>query len=261
MNNCFSTKMVRDIAKFHFAMSGITLLSAMLGSSVISINSAQAAVFGTNLIINGDAEAGSGSASGFEVVSIPDWTTTSNFTVVLYDAVGGFPLTTSPGPTDRGDNFFAGGPSNGFSTASQVIDVSSGSGVIDQGDAEFDLSGFLGGFDGQGDNMTLQAFFRNASDAILGNAIIGPVTVGERNSITGLLERSTSGQVPLGTRNILVQLTATRLAGDYNDGYADNLSLVLTDTSTPPVGVPEPSSVLGLLGVGALMISSFRKGQ
>ena len=41
---------------------------------------------GTNLLLNGDAEAEPGSASGNDVELIPDWTTTSNFTVVQYGA-------------------------------------------------------------------------------------------------------------------------------------------------------------------------------
>jgi hypothetical protein len=50
-----------------------------------------------------------------------------------------------------------------------------------------------------------------------------------------------------------ILLTATRLEGAYNDGYADNLSLVFQEGSTP---VPEPNSIsllgFGLLGVAGL---------
>ena len=38
--------------------------------------------------------------------------------------------------------------------------------------------------------------------------------------------------VPPGTRSITVRVEATRLEGFYNDGYADNISLVL-GSSTP----------------------------
>jgi len=43
------------------------------------------------------------------------------------------------------------------------------------------------------------------------------------------LPRSTSGVLPFGTRSIKVFLSATRVSntGPYNDGYADNMSLVL----------------------------------
>ena len=137
-----------------------------------------------------------------------------------------------------------------------MIDVLAGSGIIDVGNALFNLSGFLGGFDGQGDNAVFQAFFRDASNATLGTASIGPVTLGDRAGLTGLLERSTSGQVPLGTRTILVELNMIRFSGFYNDGYADNLSLVLTNTTPPPTSVPEPSSTLSLLALGTIGAAS-----
>jgi len=44
----------------------------------------------------------------------------------------------------------------------------------------------------------------------------------------------------------------TRTAGSYNDGYADNLSLILRGDDVGG-GVPEPSSwALMLLGFGSL---------
>ena len=38
---------------------------------------------------------------------------------------------------------------------------------------------------------------------------------------------SLNGNVPAGTRSIRVQLSMQRSVGGFNDGYADNLSLVL----------------------------------
>src|SRR5271166_4449209 len=73
-------------------------------------------LFGTNLIVNGNAEAGTGSASGNDIESVPGWSTVGNFTVVQYGAAG-FPSSTSPGPANRGSNFFAGGPNNAGSSA------------------------------------------------------------------------------------------------------------------------------------------------
>jgi hypothetical protein len=45
--------------------------------------------------------------------------------------------------------------------------------------------------------------------------------------VTALVARSSSGVVPAGTRQISVRLDAVREAGSYNDGYIDNVSLVL----------------------------------
>jgi hypothetical protein len=49
---------------------------------------------------------------------------------------------------------------------------------------------------------------------------------GEKYALTGLLERSTRGAVPAGTRRIQVRLIAEMGEGD-NDGYADELSFEL----------------------------------
>ena len=49
-------------------------------------------------------------------------------------------------------------------------------------------------------------------------------------AITGLLRRATSGSVPPGTRRIRIVLEA-EVGSGANDGYADNLSLVLESRS------------------------------
>ena len=183
-------------------------------------------IFSTNLIANGDAEAGAG-ASDESVVSVPGWTVSGNFTAVQYGAASGFPSLTDPGPSNRGANFFAGGPNNASSSASQLISVASAARQIDSGAVTFALAGFLGGFQDQGDNAVLSVTFKNG-DLVLGTAQIGPVTAADRGNATGLLARSTSDAVPVGTRQLLVTLQMTRAPiFSYNDGYADNLSLTL----------------------------------
>lgn len=198
-----------------------------------------APVLGSNLIVNGDAEAGPGSLSGNAVASIPNWTSSGNFTVVQYAAGAGFPSPTDPGPVSRRANFFAGGPSNASSSASQLVDLSTLAGEIDMGRVSFDLSGFLGGFSSQRDNAVLTVSFINESSVQLRAAQLGPVSSVDRSNNTGLLFRDVLGTVPIGTRSINVFLQMTRLDGTYNDGYADNLSLVLT----APTNVPEPTSL------------------
>ncbi len=229
----------------------VATAGAALSFAVVQANPAQAAIFGTNLIVNGDAEAGSGATNSSGVVPVPGWTTTGRFTAVQYGTPL-FPSTSSPGSSNRGSNLFAGGPNNSSSSASQLIDISAGSAVIDGVGAMFDLSGFFGGWLFQNDNAVLKASFLNASNTVLNMASIGGVTSGNRGFATALLERSTFGIVPTGTRKIKVDLQMTRAGSflnSYNDGYADNLSLKLTANPTP---VPEPASVLGLLAVGTL---------
>jgi hypothetical protein len=45
--------------------------------------------------------------------------------------------------------------------------------------------------------------------------------------VTALVARSASAAVPAGTRLVSVRIDATRDEGSYNDGYIDNVSLVL----------------------------------
>ncbi len=197
---------------------------------------AQTFAFSNNLIINPGAEAGAGSPTG-DVVPVPAWTPGGQFTAVQYGANGGFPASSDPGPANRGVNFFSGGQFTALSTGTQTIDVSPGAAPIDAGTVTFDLSGFLGGYDGQDDNAVLSLTFQNGGGGSLGTAQIGPVLSADRNGQTGLLARATSGAVPAGTRSIFVALTLTRTAGSYDDGYADNLSLILTQGAVQPASV------------------------
>ncbi len=97
----------------------------------------------------------------------------------------------------------------------------------------------MGGFLTDGDNATLSITFKSALGSPLGTASIGPVSAADRGNVTGLLPRSTSGNVPTGTRQIDVLLQMTRTDGASNDGYADNLSLVFT---TAPVANDDPTT-------------------
>ena len=108
-----------------------------------------------------------------------------------------------------------------------MIDVTSAATQIDAGTLPFTLSGWLGGWEGQDDNAVLRVTFKDAAGATLGSGSIGPVLAAERNSVTSLVSKTTSGTVPAKTRRVEVVLEMTRTSGSYNDGYADNLSLVL----------------------------------
>src|SRR5689334_2620198 len=81
-------------------------------------------VFGTNLVVNGGAEAGTAASSttAAAVASIPGWTRTGKATVLTY--ASGQPMSALiPGPVSRGKNYFCGGPDTAASTLSQDIDV------------------------------------------------------------------------------------------------------------------------------------------
>jgi len=186
------------------------------------------AALGENLIFNGDAEYERG-YDGYE--SVPDawvggWFDPGYFTVVLYDSPDGYPTSTGPGPEDRGANFFAGGWIGEDTEATWRVDLTPIAAAIDAG-ATWTLSGWIGGYGAQEDALTVSADFLDRSGTSVGSATIGPVSASERSNVTGLFDRSASGRVPAGTREALVRVNAIWTYGS-NDGYADNLSLVIT---------------------------------
>lgn len=147
-----------------------------------------------------------------------------------YGAPGGFPELAVSKKIGGKVNFFAGGPSNPRSGATQVVDVSRFKSAIGAGKRMATLSGLLGGYASQEDSLTVTATFLSAAGKKLGVLKIGPVTAGQRKSETTFLQKSASKPVPKATRSILVKLTAARTSGSYNDGYADSLALRLAAT-------------------------------
>ena len=229
------------------------VLSALAGSSPAR------AQLGSNLIVNGNAEVGAGSLSGNDIEAVPGFTTTGAFTVVQYAAGGGFPVATDPGPADRGLNFFAGGPNNASSSAAQLISLLPEASVINAGNAAFTLSAYLGGFSGQNDNAVLSLSFLGAGGVALGSAQIGPVSSADRGGATGLLFRSANGFVPVGAQSVNVNLQMTRTDGAYNDGYADNLSLVLNQSPVPEASTTVSFGLLLALGMGGLVVGARKR--
>lgn len=58
---------------------------------------------------------------------------------------------------------------------------------------------------------------------------LGPITLYERNDETGMWPVGVTDFLPPKTRSFDVILTFTRAAGSYNEGFADNLELILED--------------------------------
>ena len=212
---------------------------APVQTSVAAMSPEAQLLFGTNLIVNGDAEAGPGSADGSPASGLAGWTTRGNVAVVRYGLEGGFPRPSSPGPDDRGVNFFAGGPGAGGSSIFQIIDVSAASAIIDGGGVTFDLEGYLGGSGPESHLAVVTARTQNEDKFTFSAHSIGPVNEADRAGGTALLFRSNSGNVAPGTRTIEVNLTVARSTGSYSHAYADNLSLVLKEPPLVP-STPEP---------------------
>ena len=187
-------------------------------------------LFWANLVKNGDAESGNASVSSYRTVEIPAWTVTNQMTVLKYGTPGGFPTTNTPGPLNRGNQFFVGGPDSPVSEASQTIGISAVGPVIDNQFVRYKLTAFLGGVGGQKDNAEVHARFLDGDGKSLGEAVIGPVLLAERDYKTLFLLKSASGILPVGARHVEIRLQFNLVDGKYDDACADNIALVLTPT-------------------------------
>lgn len=214
----------------------LTALSCAL--ACLAFN-AQALSFGENLIVNGDAEAGT-----------TGWTVLSGTSLFASEDYGSnWVLPTEPGPVNRGAKLFVGGSGVPLAGGWQSVSLQDQVAAISSGQAGYQLSGWLGGWTNQGDNALLYVSFLDASNTEIGHAMLGPTTAAGRNNTTGLYLLDASGVLPTATRSVVFSLSMERLNGGDNDGYADNLSFSL-------VPVPEPETwalmLSGLAGVATL---------
>jgi hypothetical protein len=214
------------------ALGAALLVAAIPVAGSAAARSSQAnPLFGHNLIVNGDAEAGPGAMNDATFISPPGWKTpglpgTHALTVASYTGSGLDLSPTTPGPKNRGKNYFYGGPTESRNaSAEQTINVASA--AIDAGTVTFTLSGWLGGYSSQSDNARLSVTFKGAQGKVVGYAAIGPVTPGMRHDTTELLYQQITKHVPFGTRTVVIDLFMKWYDGSDNDGMADNLSLVL----------------------------------
>ena len=189
-------------------------------------------LLGGNLIVNGDAEAGSAGADlAHQVASIPNWTRAgTGLTTVVPYTITGYLITSEPAPASRGFQYFAGAAWPSPVTLSQDIDVSAAASTISEGNVKYTLSGYLGSSnpsDYHG-SVQLSAAFKNAAGQTFSTAAIGPI-VYPGNGIT---YQETLGLVPTGTMRITVTLSFLGING--GNGAADNLSLVLSTLGTSP---------------------------
>jgi len=219
-------------------------LRYLLATALLAVAcSGQAAVvYGNNLVVNGDAEAGVTGWSGFDEYGM----------IQSVNYGSNWVLPTQPGPLDRGGSMFAG--LGQYATAYQTLDF----GTTTTQDIAYSLSGWLGGWSDQGDNALFYVQFLDEFDSEIAGAAIGPVTPQDRNNQTGLFYREAAGLVPAGTSKLAFWLSMERLVSSDNDGYADNLSFVLR---APDVSdVPEPGiAATFLCGLGMLGWARRRK--
>jgi uncharacterized protein (TIGR03437 family) len=226
-------------------------------SLILNAPATAASLMNANLMVNPNADAAPGYTNTTVADTSPDlpgWVRTAWFAADAYTDPNGDLDTHAPGPSDRGANYFWGGggvisASSPSQNAYQDIDVSSAASLIDGGKVTYSLSGWIGGYSDQGDNCTVTAQFFNWGAVQLGSATIGPVTANDRQQISELLQRSTNGTIPSGTRYIRILIVMTRTDGSDDDGVADSLSFTL---ASPSAGnVPAISGIVNAGSYGA----------
>lgn len=209
----------------------------LLATALLTVAcSGQAAVvYGSNLVVNGDAEAGTAG-----------WSTYSTYNSIQSVNYGSnWVLPTQPGPDDRGSKMFTG--TGQYATGYQTLDF----GTTTTQATAFSLSGWFGGWSNQDDNALFYVQFLDSFGVEIGGAAIGELKAADRNNQTGLFYREAEGLLPAGTSSLAFWLSMERFGGGDNDGYADNLAFVL---EAPPVSeVPEPgTAALAMLSLGML---------
>lgn len=217
-------------------------LAVMLAVCAAAAPAASAAVPSGNLIVNPGAEQGGQATTSTTVVPPPGWNADPNITQAAYGN-DRFPQA----PPTGGTAFFAGGPSTsripGAVGMFQVVDFTPAAVDVDRGHVRATLSALLGGFQAQADAASVSVDYRTGPN---GGSVglpltVGPVTPADRGSQTTLLQRVSDALVPVGARVAYVSVSYSWPGVDYNDGYADNISLTLHDeTPPPPAGLPKP---------------------
>lgn len=203
----------------------IAALFAAFPLTVSSATMIRVTGLGVNLVRNGGAESGPASANATAPVAVPYWSRVGRLpleNVVRY-GYDGYPALNAPGPSARGHNLFFGGiyPLAG---AMQTIGLQHFAQVIDTGKIRYAFSVYLGGWESQPDYAQAQLKFLPSG----ATHQLGPVTNLQRKSNTGLWLRLVMGYIPKGTRSAQITLLSTRFVGTSNDGYIDNVSLILS---------------------------------
>jgi hypothetical protein len=227
------------------------LLALALAAPLLLAGSANAALPSGNLVQNGDAEAGPGATNETDAPPPPNWQILPNFTAVVY-GTGQFPSASIGASIGGGRNFFAGGPPSGAdgSIGVQQIDVEAAAPEIDAGGVNATLTADLGGFAAQGDSASVLAAFGTEMGEFRGGAALPAVPPEERGNVTGFVRRIACAPIEPGARTAFVQVITQRIEGEYNDGYADNISLTLSTDACPPTpGAPLPPAAPPQAGV------------
>jgi hypothetical protein len=214
--------------------------ASLLGLALLATAGISHATTSGNLIVNGDGETGLCTTDWKAVKTVPGWQVLlGNPSLVCY-SVAKFSTPSSPA---AGNAFIADGP-YGDSALMQSINVASAAAAIDTGAVTYALSGWLGGYGMYAGQAVVTATFLDGAGKMLGQpGELSGATASARGNANAFIAKSNSGNVPIGTRSIAVQLQFINTSASYNIGYADNLSLTLSTPVPTPVLQPPLSSV------------------
>src|SRR5579862_6307868 len=165
------------------AMAGCSILLCLLGVLNVAPTVRAQSIFNTNLIVNGNAEAGPAGSLSSLAASIPGWTRSTdrvNVNVLPYGLTGAL-QTSGQIPPDHGFQYF-GGTQDDFpdpGTITQTVDVSSAASAINAGDVEYSASAYLGsaGVDAEGSSASMAVAFKNAAGQTINTITLGPLHI------------------------------------------------------------------------------------
>ena len=199
------------------AADSLSLVLSPLGTNPSS-------VLGTNLIVNGGAEAGPSAPPASTSPYIPDWSTSDEVSVAPYGGTRWIQLT-DPGPADRGVNLFSNGTAG--SNMYQDIDVTAAASLIDAGQVTYEISAWLGGLAGASSPTLTYTFFdwSNPPQQLATTAQLASAAI----SAAGLAEVSHVDTLPRGTRRVHIAVAYTV------NTLADNIAFTLAAPPGPPV--------------------------
>ena len=221
-------------------IAGLCLATPLI---TVPLARAQQTLFGTNLIVNGGADAGLPGASLSSIAAtVPGWTRTGNANVLAYD-LPGLLQSSGPAPPDHSFQYFIAGSTT--STLSQDIDVSAAASTISGGNVKFTASAYVGGVapcNTPGPGQVAMAF-KNANGQTFTTITLGPLGYSTQ-SLLSLQQQI--GLVPPGTVKVTVTITLTvneYLGCAFGYAAADSLSLVFTTLGTDPASVLGPNLI------------------
>jgi hypothetical protein len=230
----------------------VQTLAVALAACLVAAGSAGAEMWTLtpNLVQNPGAELGS-SGQGGAVGSIPSWWHGPRPAAVVHYGTPGFPTVAQGAAVGGGSSFFAGGPADGhddntlpFAHVKLVQNINllderaeDALGVLRDGWAYAIVSACLGGYATQDDRVDVRVSVIGYEQS---NVTLHGPSADERDGTTRLLPRTAMLLLPPKADALEVDLDFARASGEftYNDGYADNVSVLLAKGDGT---VPEPS--------------------